>query len=114
MAEHRILIHISDRDKWVPALKQVEAYIGARPPGGVELIVLADIFAGAVCVACDRGLRLQMEEFVKAGHKIIACEQSLRNFNLRPEALPDFMLTVPNSLSEIVQRQMEGFCYIKI
>ncbi|MHC1725133.1 MAG: DsrE family protein [Syntrophobacteraceae bacterium] len=114
MSELKVLVHISDRDKWAPALKQVEAFIEAHPPGGVELIVLADIFAGAVCVACDRRLRLQMEEFVKAGHRIIACEQSLRSFNLRPEALPEFMRTVPNALTEIIRRQLQGFHYIKV
>lgn len=112
MSDLKVLVHISDRDKWAPALQQAEGFIEAHP--GVEVVVLADIFAGAVCVACDRRLRLQMEEFVKAGHRIIACEQSLRSFNLRPEVLPEFMRTVPNALTEIIQKQLQGFHYIKV
>ncbi|MEM5786801.1 MAG: hypothetical protein AAGU11_05740 [Syntrophobacteraceae bacterium] len=114
MPDLKVIVHISDRDKWTSALKQVEALIEEHPPGGVEVIVLADIFAGAVCVACDRGLKSRMEEFVGAGHRIIACEESLRGFNLRPEALPEFMETVPNVLAEIIKRQLQGFHYVKI
>lgn len=114
MAECKVLIHISDRDKWSSALRQARALVAANSSGRLELIVLADIFAGAVCIACDRRLREQMEEFVRAGHTITACEQSLRNLNLRPEALPEFMRTVSNAFSEIIQRQLEGFHYIKV
>jgi intracellular sulfur oxidation DsrE/DsrF family protein len=114
MAECKILIHISDRDKWLSALGQARAFAAADSSDGLELIILADTFAGAVCIACDRRLREQMEDFVRAGHTITACEQSLRNLNLRPEALPNFIRTVPSSLSEIIRRQLEGFHYIKL
>jgi uncharacterized protein len=114
MAECKVLIHISDRDKWSLALRLAQDFVTTNSSGELELIILADIFAGAVCIACDRRLREQMEEFVQAGHTISACEQSLRNFNLRPETLPTFIRTVPNALSEIVQRQLEGFHYIKV
>jgi len=114
MAECKALIHISDRDKWSPALRQALAFVAAHSSGGLELIVLADIFAGAVCVACDRRLREQMRELVQAGHTIVACEQSLLNLNIRPEALPEFVRTAPNALSEIIKKQLEGFHYIKV
>jgi intracellular sulfur oxidation DsrE/DsrF family protein len=114
MSETRVLIHISDRDKWSSALGEVKAFMTADSASRREVIVLADIFAGAVCIACDRRLRELMKELVEGGLAIWACEQSLRNLNLRPEALPAFIRTVPNALSAIVQKQLEGFHYIKV
>jgi len=114
MAECKVLIHISDRDKWSLVLGQALAFSREMAANDLELIIVADIFAGAVCVACDRNLRETMVEFVDAGHQIEACEESLRKLNLRPEKLPEYIRTVPNALPEIIRRQREGFHYIKV
>jgi intracellular sulfur oxidation DsrE/DsrF family protein len=110
----RVLIHISDRDKWLPALRLARDFAALIGPRNLDLIILADIFAGAVCIACDRKLRELMCELVGEGHTIMACEQSLQNLNLRPGLLPDFIRPVPNALSEIIRRQSEGYHYVKV
>jgi len=114
MAECKVLIHISDRDKWSQALTQALSFSRGMASNELELIIVADIFAGAVCIACDRKLRETMVEFVDAGHQIEACEESLRKLNIRPEGLPEFIGKVPNALPEIIRRQREGFHYIKV
>jgi intracellular sulfur oxidation DsrE/DsrF family protein len=114
MSVHKILIHISDRDKWGAAVKMASACAASESSGVEQIIILADVFAGAVCLACDRKLRSEMEEFCRAGHRILACEQSLRNLNMRPENLLEFIERVPSSLAEIVKLQDASFHYIKI
>ena len=114
MAECRVLIHLSDRDKWSQALAQALSFARETAPSGLELVIVADIFAGAVCIACDRKLRETMVEFVHAGYRIEVCEESLRKLNIRSEGLPDFIRRVPNALPEIIRRQREGFHYIKV
>lgn len=114
MAHHKLLIHISDRDKWAVAVKMASASVASVAPGELEVVIVADVFAGAVCLACDRKLRSEMEAFCAAGHQILACEESLRNLNMRPENLPDFIGRVPSSLMKIVALQDAGFHYIKI
>ncbi len=108
------MIHISDRDKWSSAVRVASACNPPGTPEAVQIIILADVFAGAVCLACDRNLRAQMEELCQAGHRILVCEQSLRNLNLRPESLPEFIERTPVGLLEIVRLQDAGFHYIKI
>jgi intracellular sulfur oxidation DsrE/DsrF family protein len=110
---NKLLIHISDRDKWSAALSLLEALMAKVGQDGLEIIIVADIFAGAVCLACSRVLREQMQAFVDAGHCILICSDSLRSLNLRPESLPEFVELVPNSLEEIAKRQDQGFQYIK-
>jgi intracellular sulfur oxidation DsrE/DsrF family protein len=51
---------------------------------------------------------------VVAGHRILVCLESLRFLNLRPESLPEFMAVVLNSLEEIINRQAQGWQYVKI
>ncbi len=114
MAHHKILIHISDRDKWAAAVKMALASVGSVESGTVEVVIVADVFAGAVCLACDRNLRSEMEAFCAAGHRILACEESLRILNMRPENLPEFIVRVPVSFMEIVALQDAGFHYIKL
>jgi intracellular sulfur oxidation DsrE/DsrF family protein len=110
----KLLIHISDRDRW-PAALNLAASLAAQPvPERWEIRIIADIFGGGVCVACNQPLRQRMQDFVAAGHRILVCLESLRFLNLRPESLPEFVEVVPNSLAEILKRQAGGWQYVKI
>jgi intracellular sulfur oxidation DsrE/DsrF family protein len=109
----KVLIHISDREKWRSVLSQVSRLTEASDVDSLQITILADAFAGAVCIACDRLLRQRMEVCVKEGHRILACEDSLRSLNMKPENLPDFIQSVPNGVKEIIQLQDEGCHYIK-
>jgi len=110
----KLLLHISDRDKWPVALRLVESLMASAPAGKFQVVVVADIFAGGVCLACHRTLREQMEALVAAGHQIRVCVASLQALNMRPDGLPKFVSQVPNSLAEIPARLAEGFQYIKL
>lgn len=78
------------------------------------IIIIADIFAGAVCIACNKSLKQQMIDFVEAGQKIVVCEESIKCLNIPLKSLPDFVQTVPVSLPEIIRLKGEGFRYIKV
>jgi intracellular sulfur oxidation DsrE/DsrF family protein len=110
----KLLIHISDRDKWSAALSLVDALIKRAGQDGLTIIIVADLFAGAVCLACSKVLREQMLAFVTAGHRLLICEDSLRFLNLRPESLAEFVEIIPNSLVEIAQLRAQGFQYVKV
>jgi len=110
----KLLIHLSDRDKWVAVLNLATSLAAEPVTGNREILIVADIFAGGVCVACNKALGQQMVDFVAAGHRILVCLESLRLLNLRPESLPEFVEVVPNSLGEILQRLADGWQYIKL
>lgn len=114
VADTKLLIHISDRDKWVSALSLATRLLGDRKGKHIEIIIIADIFAGAVCIACNKSLKQQMVDFVKAGQKIIVCEESIECLNIPLKSLPDFTHSVPLGLAEIIRFQGDGFRYIKI
>jgi intracellular sulfur oxidation DsrE/DsrF family protein len=110
----KLLIHISDRDKWSGALSLVDALIKRDGQDGLTIIIVADIFAGAFCLACNKILREQLLAFVAAGHRLLICTDSLRSLGLRPESLPEFVELIPNSLEEIAQLRAQGFQYVKV
>ena len=68
METHRILIHISDRDKWQSAVGLVGAFMERSGDKTLEIIIIADIFAGAVCLHCNQSLKQQMIDLVAFLH----------------------------------------------
>jgi intracellular sulfur oxidation DsrE/DsrF family protein len=114
LADSKLLIHISDRDKWASALSVINRLMADNAGKNKEITIIADIFAGAVCIACNKNLKQQMIDFVEAGQKIIVCEESIRCLNIPLKSLPDFVRTVPVALLEIIKLQGEGFRYIKV
>lgn len=110
----KLLLHISDRDKWAVALRLVKFLVESAPEEQFQVVMVADIFAGGVCLSCHRGLREQMQALVAAGHQIRVCAASLQALNLQAEGLPEFMTVIPNSLAEIPALLAEGYQYLKI
>ena len=113
MNPFKILIHISDRDKWRFVLNQTARLMEVEEDGKQEVIIIADGFAVGVCIACDRMLREQMAAFVSEGGQLLGCEESLRFLNMKAENLPDFIQAVSNGLEEIIRLQLKGFRYLK-
>ena len=114
MAEYKLLIHISDRDKWGSVISLVTRMMADSEGKEFEIIIIADIFAGAVCIACNKSLKQQMIDFVDAGQRILVCEESIRCLNIPLKSLPEFVQSVPVALHEIIRLQDRGFHYIKI
>jgi intracellular sulfur oxidation DsrE/DsrF family protein len=110
----KLLIHLSDRDKWVSVLNLATSLAAQPVTGSWEILIVADVFGGGVCVACNKVLRQQMVDFVTAGHRILVCLESLRLLNLSPKLLPEFVEGIPNSLEEILKRLAEGWQYVKL
>jgi intracellular sulfur oxidation DsrE/DsrF family protein len=110
----KVVLHISDRDKWQVALRLAEALVAGESAEEFQLVIVADIFAGAVCLACSPTLRDQLEALVAAGHQVRICGTSLRALNLKTELLPEFVTVVPNSLAEIISCRDKGYQYLKI
>ena len=70
VAVNKILIHISDRDKWPAVFSQLALLLEQADSVDMEIAILADVFAGTVCIACNPELEQQMSDFVKWGHRI--------------------------------------------
>ena len=110
----KLLLHISDRDKWSLALSLVQSLLDSLPEENYQVIIVADVFAVGICLACHRQLREKMEALTAAGQRILVCADSLRALNLRPENIPEFAVLINNSLIDIPRQLEEGYQYLKI
>ncbi len=110
----KLLIHISDRDKWHSVAQLIMAYQDSPGRQDLHVVVVADIFAGGVCLACSKALRENLQTLVDRGHRILVCLDSLKSLNLRNSGLPEFMEAVPNSFAEISKLRAEGYQYVKV
>ena len=55
----------------------------------------------------------QMEDLARKGVRFLICGNSLRNFDLSPEALLEPCEVVKAGIVELVRLQAEGFGYVK-
>jgi intracellular sulfur oxidation DsrE/DsrF family protein len=106
----KLLVHLSDRDKWPIALALIRSLLDQSHS---EIVIIVDIFAVGICVACNKIIAEQMQALVDAGHEILLCRDSLQALNIPARNLPEFMSVIPNSLTEILKRRAEGWQYIK-
>jgi len=114
MGDRKVLIHVSDRDKWLSVIGPVTRLLDENSVSNIEIVIIADIFAGAVCLHCNQSLKQQLIDFVETGQRIVICAESLKCLNIPLKSLPDFVETVPLSLPAIIRWQEEGFHYIKL
>jgi hypothetical protein len=49
--ERKLLLHISDRDKWSTALALIKSLVDQSQ---LEIVIIADIFAVGICVAYNK------------------------------------------------------------
>ncbi len=54
-----------------------------------------------------------MEKLFQAGIRFIACNNSLNLLGIEREMLSEFVEIVPVGVLELIERQMEGYAYIK-
>jgi intracellular sulfur oxidation DsrE/DsrF family protein len=113
-ARQKVIFHVADGDpaKWVVALNNVFNVRKELGPGNVEIEVVA-VNAGLGLLKLESPQSTRIAEAIKGGVKFVACENSMRGQNVtRDDMLPDIGYT-PAGIVELMQRQREGYAYIR-
>ncbi len=110
----KAIFHIDESAKWKLLLQNVQNLMQAAGPSPIRIEVLAN--AEAVkdhqTLAPSPGLD-KMRQLAGGGVVFAACNNSLRGFKIDPQQLPSFVQVVPAGVLELVQRQADGYAYIK-
>lgn len=110
----KVLFHVSEQEVWPKAVVNIENYLKDVEKDTVEIEVVAN--AGAVVTyfnAEKKELLDRMANLSADGVRFTACRNALKANGLAEEALPSFAKPIPAGITEIVNRQNEGFIYIK-
>ncbi len=117
----KLIIHLSDLDKWSTALNNIRNTAQAllRDQTAFEIILIAN--AGAVKGYLDSEIRTQIDQIQQLDiHNIrfLACNNSLSGQNISFDQLnssryPSIIKIVPVAVIALAEYQNAGFAYIK-
>jgi intracellular sulfur oxidation DsrE/DsrF family protein len=106
-----VVFHVDEIGKWGLALTNIANLLEAAGQEGslVELVANAEAVKGFL----DPALVSKMEPLAHRGVRFIACQNALRGYQVREAYLPSFVNIVQAGVVELVQRQNEGYAYLK-
>ena len=111
---HKVVFQMSDGDpkKWHLALnnaRNVQEDLGAR---NVDIEIVA-YGPGIGMIKLDSEAANRVGEAIAAGVKVVACENTMTNMKLKKADMLPSLGYVPAGVVELMQRQKEGYAYIR-
>lgn len=108
----KVIFHIDEPSKWDLLLRNVQNLTKAADPKISEIEVLANAEAAGSYASPNSGGKL-MKELALAGVRFAACNNALKGMKITREQLPRFVEVVPVGVIELIEKQNQGFAYIK-
>jgi intracellular sulfur oxidation DsrE/DsrF family protein len=111
---HKVVIQMSDGDaaKWNLALnnaKNLQDDVGAANVD-IELVAYGP---GIGMLKMDAPTNSRVAEAMKAGVKVLACKNTMRNMKLTKDDMHPAIGYVPAGVTEIMRKQSEGWAYLR-
>lgn len=102
----KVLFHIDEAEKWQMTLANVKNFLREVPDA--KITVLANGPAVKYYVQ-ENNISIELMETVD----FVACNNSIRGFEIDPATLNESIRVVPAGVVEIVRKQQEGYAYIR-
>jgi intracellular sulfur oxidation DsrE/DsrF family protein len=110
----KVVMQVSDNDynKWTLALgnaKNVQADLGE---GNVEIEIV--VYGPAIgMLKSDSPVDKRIADALKAGVKIVACQNTMKGQKLTPADMLPGIGYVPAGVVELIQKQQQGYAYVR-
>lgn len=112
VAKVKALFHIDEKEKWSLLLINVRNLLLSCEKEDLEIEVMANADAVEAYTE-DFELSNVMRKQNAKEIRFVACDNAIKAHNMKREEILDFVELVPVGVLEIVERQQEGFAYIK-
>jgi intracellular sulfur oxidation DsrE/DsrF family protein len=114
VAKQKVIFHVGDAEpaKWTVAFNNVFNVRKDLGAANVDIEVVA-INAGIRMLKLDSTESSRIAEAIKGGVKVVACENSMKGQNVAREDLLPNIDYVAAGVVELMQRQREGYAYIR-
>lgn len=106
-----VIFHIDELNKWDLLFENVRNLIKAYEPDSVDIEVVANSVAVQFYKKDNDTSRIN--ELVRSGVVFCACNNALRKLGLKEEDIIKDVRIVPAGVKEIVEKEIEGYAYIK-
>ncbi len=110
----RVVVQVSEADpaRWNLVLNNVRNLQDDLGAGNVEIEVVA-YGPGIGMLKLDAVSNARVTDAIKAGVQVAACENTMRNQKLARADMHPNLSYVPAGVTEIVQRQRDGWAYLR-
>ena len=114
MVQERVVFQVSDDDakKWNLTLNNVKNLQQELGAGNVVIEVVT-YGPGVNMLKFESPVSDRVDEALKAGVKIVACENTMRSLKLTKTDMMSTVGYVPAGIVEIIKKQREGYAYIR-
>ncbi|MDO4262984.1 MAG: DsrE family protein [Deinococcus sp.] len=110
MSNPKVVLHISEADRWHAALGNLVNLTALDDQPEVRVVV------NGSAVYALQGQHDWLDHMTKAAARGVTfqvCRNSLKAHDIPERALPDWASTVPNGVIALAEAQHQGFAYIK-
>ncbi len=112
--ELKVLVHVAQQERWDVGVKNALNLLKTAREGEVlKVRIVANADSVTRCTKCDRVLFDRLKQLVLDGGEIFLCENSLRDFGIPRERLPEIFQTVPAAIRTLADLQAEGWFYVR-
>jgi intracellular sulfur oxidation DsrE/DsrF family protein len=114
MTDYKVIFHIDELNKWNMVLANVTNLLEGVTATNetIEVEVLANSEA-IEYYSKNNNTDLKMVDLNKKGVKFLACNNSLKGYNLKPDNIIDIVNIVPVGVLELIKKQKDGYAYLK-
>jgi intracellular sulfur oxidation DsrE/DsrF family protein len=111
---HRVVIQVTDNDpaRWNLALNNTRNAQEDLGAANVEIEIVA-YGPGINMLKSDSVVGSRIDEALKAGVKVVACQNTMRAFKLTAQDMLPAIGYVPAGVTEIMKKQGEGWAYLR-
>ena len=113
MQTHKVIFHVDEIDKWKLLLKNVTNLVDVIDINKCSIEVLANSEAVKFYDSNFSSDINAMEELNSNGVKFVACNNALIDNKIKKEELIYFIEVVPVGVLELINKQSQGYAYIK-
>lgn len=109
----KVVVHVDEPEKWPLALGNVRNLHRSLEGSEGALEIVANSVAVGALRARGAVHASEISDLVAKGIRFCVCNNALKSLSLPVEELLPGMTVVPAGVRELVDRQMEGYAYLR-
>ena len=124
MQSVKVVFHIDEVEKWPLLLANVRNLVKVVDVAASRIVVLVNSKAVTIFdrkifdkLSFDRKAQPNhadvIQELAEQGVEFTVCQNSLNGLSISVESLPEYVKVVPVGVLELIEKQSDGFAYIK-
>ena len=109
----KAVFHIDENEKWKLLIGNVNNLSKGIDLKDSEIEIVANSIAVSMYKEKESIFKKELEELHNIGVRICACNNALNGMNINKTEIMKFIEVVPIGVKELIDRQLEGYSYIK-